>query len=176
MLLRRINAIISLLTTVFLLNYAIRISVWMLSGGSVEQSSPIASWVLVGLMALHAFISIYFAVCSLDDGERRKIKSYPKMNGATIFQRASGLLLILFTALHVASVMGAMKLPEIAIAVLFPIFFTIALAHTAISTGKAFITLGIGNAKLIKGVNAAMGLICAATLVADIVGFYLYVC
>ena len=175
MLLRKINAIISLLTTLFLLDHAIFSSVHMLSKGSVEQSAPIAPWILVGLMALHAFISVYFAVCSIDDGDKRRVKSYPKMNGATIFQRVSGLLLIVFTALHVAWASGAMQLPQIVHAILSPLFFTFALAHAAVSTDKALITLGIGNAKFIKGVSIAIKLVCAATLIASISGFYLFV-
>lgn len=175
MLLRKINAIISLLCTILLVDHAIFISVWMLSKGSVEQSAPIAPWILVGLMALHAFISVYFAVCSIDDGDKRRVKSYPKMNGATIFQRVSGLLLIVFTALHVAGASGAMQPPQIVHAILPPLFFTFALAHAAVSTDKALITLGIGNAKFIKGVSIAIKLVCAATLIASISGFYLFV-
>lgn len=175
MLLRKINAIISLLTTLFLLYHAIFISVWMLSKGSIEQSAPVAPWILTGLVGIHAFISIYFAVLSFGEGEKRKVKSYPKMNGATIFQRVSGILLIIFAALHVAGASGAMQPPHIVHTIFPPIFFTIALAHAAISTDKALITLGLGNARIIKVVGVAVKLICAATLIAAIAGVYLYV-
>ena len=175
MLLRKINAIISLLATLFLLDHAIFTSVWMLSKGSIEQSTPVAPWILAGLVAAHAFLSIYFAVSSHMEGETRKVKSYPKMNRATIFQRISGILLIIFIALHVAGASGAMQPPHIVHTILPPIFFLIALAHTAISTDKALITLGIGNAKVIKAVSVVIKIICAATLVAAIAGFYLYV-
>jgi hypothetical protein len=56
-----------------------------------------------------------------------------------------------------------------------PLFFTIALAHTAVSVDKAFITLGIGEAKFVKAVSVVTKVICAATLVASVMGFYLYV-
>ena len=84
--------------------------------------------------------------------------------------------MIVFTALHIAGASGAMQPPHIVHTILPPLFFAIALAHAAISTDKALITLGIGNARFIKIVNVAIGLVCAATLVADIIGFYLYVC
>ena len=174
MLLRKINAIISLLTTILLLAHAILMSVWLISNGSVARSALIVPRILVGLMALHAFISIYFAACSIDDGDRSNVKSYPKMNGATVFQRASGLLLIVLTALHVASAMGAVHMPHIVYVMVFSLFFAISLAHAAISTGKAFITLGIGNAKFVKGVSVVMKVICAATVFADILGLYLF--
>lgn len=175
MLLRKINAIISLLTTLLLLDHAIFTSVWMLSKGSVEQSAPIAPWILAGLVLVHAFISIYFAVSAHEEGEKRKVKSYLKMNRATIFQRVSGILLIVFSALHIAGASGAMQPPHIVHTILPPLFFAIALAHAAISTDKALITLGIGNANVIKVVRIVVRLICAVTLIAAIVGFYLYV-
>jgi hypothetical protein len=163
------------LTTVFLLDHAIFTSVRMLSRGSIEQSAPVAPWILAGLVAAHAFLSIYFAVSSHMEGETRKVKSYPKMNRVTVFQRVSGILLILFTALHVAGASGAMTPPPVIHTIVPPIFFTVALAHTAFSTDKAFITLGIGNARFIKAVSVVIKIICAATLVAAIAGFYLYV-
>lgn len=175
MLLRKINAIISLLTTLFLLDHAIFTSVWMLSKGSVEQSAPVAPWILAGLMTVHAFISIDFAISAYIEGERRKVKSYPKMNRVTIFQRVSGILLIIFTALHIAGASGVMQPPQIVHTIFPPLFFTIALSHTAVSTDKAFITLGIGNARVIKAVSVITKVICAATLVAAVIGFYLYV-
>ena len=174
MLLRKINAIISLLTTVFLLDHAIFTSVWMLSKGSVEQSAPFAPWILAGLMAAHAFISIYFAVSSHMDDEKIKCKSYPKMNRVTIFQRVSGILLIAFAALHVAGAAEPLQPPPLVHTILPPFFFTVALAHAAVSTDRAFITLGIGNARFIKVVGIITKVICAATLVASVTGFYLY--
>ena len=175
MLLRKLNAIISLLTTLFLLDHAIFNSVRMLSKGSVEQSAPVAPWILAGLVAVHAFLSIYFAVSSHMEGETRKVKSYPKMNRVTVFQRVSGILLILFIALHIAGASGAMTPPHIVHTIFPPLFFAIALAHAAISTDKAFITLGIGNARVIRVVSVAVKLICATTLIAAIAGFYLFV-
>lgn len=175
MLMRKINAIISLLATLFLLDHAIFTSVWMLSRGTVEQSAPVAPWILAGLVALHAFIGIYLAVSSHMEGETRKVKSYPKMNRVTIFQRVSGLLLIIFAVLHIAGASGAMNPPHIVHTIVPPLFFAIALAHAAFSTDKAFITLGIGNARFIKVLSVIIKVICALTLIASIAGFYLYV-
>ena len=175
MLLRKINAIISLLSTIFLLNHAISTSVWMLSRGKVEQSAPIAPWILAGLAAAHAFIGINLALSGIMEGEGRKVKSYPKMNRVTIFQRASGILLIVFIALHIAGASGAMQPPHIVHTIVPPLFFAIALAHTAVSTDKAFITLGIGTARLVKAVSVITKVICVVVWIASVVGFYLYV-
>lgn len=175
MILRKINAIVSLLSTLLLLIHAIIIAVWTLSQGRIAISAGFMPWVLLGLMLAHAMISIDLAISSHSETEHRKCKSYPKLNVPTIIQRASGVSLILFTALHVAGAAGFMQPPYLVHAIMPPLFFTIALMHTAISTGKAFITLGIGNAKLVRTVNIVMKVICVVTLIADIAGFYLYI-
>ena len=174
MLLRKINAGLSLLTTVFLLDHAIFNAVRMLSRGTVENGASFMSWILFGLMLAHAVISIDLAISAHAGAEKRKYKSYPKMNAATIIQRASGVALILLASLHAAGAAGFMTPPPIVHAIVPAVFFTIALAHVSVSTSKAFITLGIGNAKIVKAVDIAIKVICAATLVAALTGFYLY--
>ena len=175
MLMRKINAIISLMTTLFLLTHAISTAVWMLSKGRIAQFAPYAPRILAGLMIVHAFISIEFMVSGLMEGNSRKYKKYSRMNRATIFQRVSGILLIVFTALHIAGTAGPLQPPHLIHTILPPLFFTVALAHAAVSTDKAFITLGIGNASVVKVVSIMTKVICAATLIASVIGFYLHV-
>lgn len=174
MLLRKINAWVSLFTTVLLLDHAIFHAVWMLSGGSIPKNANIMPRILFGLMMVHAIISIVLAILGHKGAEKCKTKSYPKMNKATIIQRAGGVLLIPFTILHIAETAGGMHPPKIVHAIFPPLFFTIALMHVAVSGSKAFITLGIGNAKLIKLIDMVIKVVCGVTLVADIIGFYLY--
>ena len=172
---RKINAIISLLATLFLLIHAIGVAVWMLSKGSIPQFLPFAPWILAGLMVAHAFIGIDLLISDRQQGEQRKYKIYAKKNGATIFQRISGILLVLFTALHIAGTAGSLQPPLVIHTILPPLFFATALAHTAVSVDKAFITLGVGDAKFVKAVSVVTKVICVATLVASVMGFYLYV-
>ena len=172
--LRKINAGVSLLTTLLLLAHSIYNAIRMLSRGSIIINANYIPWILMGLMLIHAFISIDLAISSHTESEKIKCKSYPKLNIPTIFQRASGILLIIFTALHVAGAAGFMHPPKAVHAIVPPLFFTLALAHAAISTSKAFITLGIGNAKFVKTFDVVMKVICVATLIADIIGFYLF--
>jgi hypothetical protein len=63
--------------------------------------------------------------------------------------------------------------PKILHAILHPLFFAVVLAHVAVSVSKAMITLGIGNAKVVKGVDVTIKLICIATFIASVIGFYL---
>ena len=174
MLMRKINAGLSLITTFLLLDHAIFHAVWMISLGTIEKNSSIVSRALFSLMLVHAAISIGFAISGHAGTEKRKCKSYPKLNAATMVQRIGGIALIVFAVLHVAGAVGFMQPPKLVHAILPPVFFTVALVHVAISASKAFITLGIGNAKLVKAVDIVIKVVCAATLIAALTGFYLY--
>ena len=176
MFLRKINAVISLLTTLLVLLHASLNAVTMLSAGAIQKPAVAVytSWVLCGLMVLHALICIDMMVSHIMESKGRRYKKYAKLNAATVFQRISGGLLILFTALHVGGTAGPMKPPPVIHATVPVVFFTFVMAHVAVSTSKAFITLGIGNAKTVKAIDIAVKVICVITLIADIIGFYLY--
>lgn len=174
MLIRKINAGLSLLITFLLMDHAVFYSVWMLSRGSIEKSASFMPWILMGLTVIHAFIGIDLAVTGIMEAAKHKDKNYPKMNASTLVQRISGILLLLFVPLHVAGAAGFMHPPKIVQATVPLGFFTIALAHVAVSASKALITLGIGSAKFIKAVDIVVKIICAATLIAAITGFCLY--
>lgn len=170
---RKLNAAVSLLTTVMLLIHAIVLSVHMLSGGRSVKPAGMIGWITMGLMLLHALISIDLALSAHAETETRKGKSYPKMNISTIIQRASGVLMVPTAALHIAGATGLMVPPPAVHVIVPPLFFAIVLTHIAVSTSKALITLGIGNAKFIKVVDIVMKVICGATLIAGVIGIYL---
>ena len=172
--LRKVNAILSLITTVLLLYHAIFLAVWMLSGLTVFLHVGIVAWVLLGAMVLHAYISIELAISGHEGAQKRKCKEYPKLNFQTIVQRMSGVLMLLFTALHILGATGVMTPPKFIHAIVPALFFTLVLAHVAVSASKAFITLGIGSAKFIKIADIVIKILCALTLIADLTGFYLY--
>lgn len=171
---RKFNAWVSLFTTLWLLNHAIGNIVWLIMGDKSAAPADFWGWILAGFMLLHAFISIDLGVSAHAGIEKRKSKGYPKMNVSTLVQRISGVLLIPFTALHIAGAVGFMQPPEIVHAILPPLFFALALAHAAVSTSKAFITLGIGNARFIKVADIVIKVICAATLITCVIAFNLY--
>ena len=173
MLKRKLNAVASLLTTVLLLAHAILLSVYMLSGGRSFRPAGFMGWVLMGVMICHALVSIDLALSAHVEENTRKGKQYPKLNIPTIFQRITGLLMVPAAALHIAGATGAMVPPKMVHAIVPPLFFAMVLSHIAISTSKALITLGIGNAKLIKIVDIVMRVICGATLIAGVIGIYL---
>ena len=173
MLKRKLNAVASLLTTVLLLAHAILLSVYMLSGGRSFRPAGFMGWVLMGVMICHALVSIDLALSAHVEENTRKGKQYPKLNIPTIFQRITGLLMVPAAALHIAGATGAMVPPKMVHAIVPPLFFGIVLAHTALSAGKALITLGIGNPKFLKIFNLIIRLICGATWIAGVIGIYL---
>ena len=124
MFLRKTNAVISLLTTVFLLLHAILKAVWMLSRGGIVISSFYISCVLAGLMVIHACISMDIVFSGLMGDETCKPKKYPKMNVSTIIQRISGVLLLFFSGLHVAGAIGYIQPPPVVHAIIALVFPT----------------------------------------------------
>ena len=175
MVLRKINAVLSLLITVLLFDHAIFNAVWMLSQGSIAKTT-ILSWVLFGLMMVHAILCIIFGIQAHRDEEKQKSNAYTQVNISTKIQRIGGLLLIPFSVLHILGTVGVIQPPQVIHAIIPPLFFALCLAHVAISGSKALITLGVGEAKLIKIVDIAVKVLCAVTLIASVIGFYLYLC
>ena len=170
--LRKINAVLSIVITVLLLDHAIFNAVWMLSQGSFAKTT-VLSWVLFGLMMVHAILCIIFGI-QAHKGADKNNATYNQVNLSTKIQRFGGLLLIPFTVLHILGTIGVMQPPQVIHAILPPLFFALCMVHVAISGSKALITLGIGNAKLIKIIDIAVKALCALTLIAGVAGFYLY--
>ena len=172
MILRKVNAWLSLLTAILFLDHAIFLSVWMLSRCSINKSTDALPYVLMALMALHALISIVLAILGHRGAAKVKYKSYPKMNIPTMVQRISGLLILLMMGLHLAGAANYYH-PKMLHAILHPLFFALSLAHISVSVGRAMISLGIGSAKAVRAVDTVMIILCGTTLVAAVVGFYL---
>lgn len=170
---RKMNAVISLMTTACLFAHAISMAVWTLSSGTVKSAPAFIPRTLCGLMVIHAYISIDLAISAHMNVEKRPCKQYPKLNVSTMIQRISGVLMIIFTGLHIAGATGYLHPPKVIHAIV-PLFFAVALAHVAVSVSKAFVTLGLGNARFIKAADVSVKILCGATFIADVVGFYLY--
>lgn len=174
--LRKLNAGIGLVSVALLLGHAILLAVWMLTMGGIPKPAGIGPWILTWITCVHAVLCIVLMIFGHKGTGGQESRQYPQLIGGTILQRLTGILLLLFTALHVLGAAGYMQPPQLVHAIVPPLFFTISMVHVAISVTKAFITLGIGSAKFIKVADIAVKVICGVTLVADIVGFYLFVC
>ena len=175
--LRKTNAVFSLITTVLLLAHAISIASWMLSKGKVIPfGGHTLPRVLVLTAAAHTLVSIVLMITTNKGRKKYKARTYPNLNAPTMVQRISGILMIIFTWLHIAGAKGIIQPSEVVHAIVPPFFFLLVMSHVAVSGSKAFITLGIGNAAFVKRLDIVIKLICVITLAADVIGFYLHIC
>ena len=172
MILRKINAGLSLLTTLLFLDHACFFSVWMLSRCSIEKSADNMPFVLLAVAAVHAVLSILLGVLGHKGAEKVKCKAYPSLNIPTYVQRITGILMIILTVLHLAGAANHFQ-PKMLHAILHPLYFALCLAHISVSVSKAMITLGIGNAKAVKAVDVIMKLLCIVIFAAAVTGFYM---
>ena len=171
MILRKINAGLSLVTTVLFLNHAISLSIWMLYRCSIKKSAANMPIALMVVTTLHAVLSILLVILGRKGAEKRKCKSYPKMNSSNIMQRVTGIGMLLLLGLHIAGAANHFQ-PKILHTIMHPLFFGVCSMHIAVSVSKAMITLGIGNAKTVKIVDIIMKILCAVTWIASVIGFY----
>ena len=76
MILRKINAVLGIFTTVMVMVHAISHGVWMLTGGSVGINTGNMPWVLFVTMMVHAVLSIVRGIVGHKGAEKREGKSY----------------------------------------------------------------------------------------------------
>lgn len=169
---RKINAVFALLTTVLLLDHAIFFSIWMLSRCSIEKNSEVFPQILTAVMVVHAILSIILMISNLKGAKNEKHKAYYKLNIETYVQRIAGILIIFLIGLHIAGAANHFQ-PKMLHAILHPLFFATVLAHVSVSVGRAFVTLGVGNARAIGIINVAIKVLCCTIFVAGVVGFYI---
>ena len=171
MLLRKINAWISLATAVLLVGHAMLGAIEQLSRHRIPVPAPWMSSVLMGLMITHAMLSIMMVLSHLEEAGERRYRTYPNQNSATYAQRLTGVLMILLFALHYLGASNGLQ-SRILHAILHPLFYAVVFAHTGISTNKALITLGFGNAKAIRVIGVVVRVICVTTLIVGVSGLY----
>ena len=170
--LRKINAVISILIVLLFLDHSIFYAVVMLSRYRIPGTITVLPRLMLLLTAMHAILSIAMAVLAHKGTGKQKYNTYGKLNVLTMIQRFSGILMILLLIVHLAGANTHFQ-PQLLHAVLHPIFFAVVLIHLAISGSKAFITLGIGNAKFVKVMDVMMRGLCCIIFIACVVGFYL---
>ena len=169
---RKVNAALSLVCTFLILVHGAYDAVWMMLRGLVPNLPKPIAFVLMGFVIVHTILSIVTAI--LGSGGKSEIKGtmYAKENIKTLVQRIFGGLMLLLLAPHILG-MGNRLAPKVLHSIIHPIFFLAVYGHTAISSSKAFITLGIGNAKTIKAIDIVASILCVTIFIASIVGLYL---
>ena len=130
--LRKANAIFSLITTILLFCHAISLAAWMLSQGSIPKAPVFVPRLLTVVFVIHAIISIILLISANKGRKKQSGKHYPGLNASMAVQRISGILLIIFTWLHIAGTIGIMTPPQVIHAIVPPVFFSLVMAHIAV--------------------------------------------
>ena len=169
---RKVNAVISLICSFLILLHGTYDAFWMMLRGKITTLPKPVAVLLVIFVVVHAILSIVTAILGSGGKTNQKGNEYKKANIKTIIQRVFGVLIILLLVLHIIGMQNYLA-PKILHSIVHPIFFLVVYAHTAISFSKAFITLGIGNAKFIKVMDIVMTILCILIFIASVVGLYL---
>ena len=169
---RKVNAVFSLVCTFLILVHSSYDAIWMMLRGKISTLPAPMARIMMVLVIVHIIISIVTAI--LGSGGKSEIKGtmYKKENVKTIVQRIFGGLILLLLVPHIIG-MGNRLAPKGLHSIIHPIFFLAVCGHTGISASKAFITLGIGNAKTIKVIDIIASILCILIFVASIIGLYL---
>lgn len=168
---RKINAGVSLLCTLLIVSHAFYDSIWMCFH-KLPMFPKVLSRVLAGMVVVHAVLSIVTAILGSGKKTNNQEKFYKKENVKTLVQRLSGVLMIVLLPVHIFGMKGYL-VPHVFHTIVHPIFFLAVYAHTAISFSKAFVTLGIGNAKVIKAIDIATSIFVSLLFVVSVVGLCL---
>ena len=169
---RKVNAALSLVCTFLIIVHGAYDAVWMMLRGKISTLPAPMARALMVLVIVHIILSIVTAILGSGGKSEIKGKFYAKENVKTLVQRVFGALMVLLLVPHILG-MGNHLAPKILHSIIHPIFFLAVYGHTAISTSKAFITLGIGNAKTIKVIDIVASILCILIFIASIVGLYL---
>lgn len=170
--LRKVNAIISLVCTFLILVHGSYDVLWMILRGKIKTISFPISNLLFIFVFIHIILSILTAILGSGKKKKENGKMYKKENIKTIIQRAFGILIIILLVPHIIGMRNHLT-PKILHSIIHPFFFLVVYGHTAISASKSFITLGIGNAKFIKIFDVVISIICILIFIISIVGLYL---
>jgi len=141
--LKKINALLSLLASVLLLEHTL-FSTVLLFRGKITGMPVTAMLPLVISTGLHALVSIGLLLFAHD---RKTAAPYRKENGRTVFQRISGIAVLALFIIHASTYdlvdKGGMNGPAgLMKTVQELLFIPLCLAHLSASFRNAFLSLG----------------------------------
>ena len=99
--LRKINSILVIIMIIILLNHAVLSVLYMYGFISYSPSFQVTGRRLFYPLVAHMVISLYLYI----KDKRRNVKTYPKLISQTTQQIVTGILIVVFVALHIFSYM-----------------------------------------------------------------------
>lgn len=169
---RRANAVLSLICVSLIFIHGLYDAIWMCLRGKLSVLPKQLAYTLMGLVVIHGVLSVVIAILVKKGNNNKDEKVYQGLNIRTIIQRSFGMMMLLLIPFHVFGMNNHLNFPLLH-AILHPLFFLVVFIHTAFSCSKAFITLGIGNAKFIKIVDIITYILCGLMFIISIIGLYL---
>ncbi len=144
--LKKINAVLSLLTTLALLvhiGYTVFAYLTFYYNPSLKQFTSLPFMVLCCLHAVCGMCAVFL------QGDGTRLDLYPRRNLGTLIQRVSAALIFPLLLLHLntfnllrSSAEGGSWFFFALLLASQPLFYAVALSHAAVSLSKALITLG----------------------------------
>ena len=147
--LRKINAAVSLLSTLLIVIHGGYDAFWMFFRGKIPTLPKVIAIILMITVLIHIILSITIIIFGIKESKGKKGKLYKKQNIKTLLQRIFGILMLVLIPLHGAWMWNRLS-PKILHSFIHTIFFIAVYGHIAISTSKAFITLGLVTIGLLK--------------------------
>lgn len=169
MLLKRINAVLGLLTILALLGHGGVMTVSLWTGWYHYILCKSLSRVTVILLFLHVVMTlgIFFF------GHDGAVMGYPRLNRATRLQRDSAILILVLIHVHTrayAHMATGAVLPgwkAVLFCVTEVLYFGAVLTHVAVSVSKAAVTLGlVSTERGLRAVDCTARVICALAMLA----------
>lgn len=168
---KKINAITSLVSTLLIIVHGGYDAFWMFFRDKIPTLPKVISILLIISVLIHIVLSIIIVISGIKNNKGKKEKIYKKQNIRTILQRIFAVVTMLLIPLHSIGMSNRLS-PKLLHAIVHPIFFIAVYGHVAVSTSKAFITLGIGNTKFIKVIDIVMSIILLFIFLASLNGLY----
>ncbi|SCW48522.1 hypothetical protein SAMN02910456_01341 [Ruminococcaceae bacterium YRB3002] len=167
---KKVNAVLGLaIIAAFLVHILYEIISFLTFYYNPSVTKTIAN-IVAPMTIAHIIISAVIVFIAHDKGNGLR---YPKLNVRTIIQRISAVIMVLLLPVHFQTFGMLQRSAEdgragfIALIALQILFYGIVLTHVAVSTGNAFITLGlIDTEQKRRRLDVAIWIICAVLFVA----------
>lgn len=168
---KKINAILTLLTCLMLLDHVLFLSGWLGTGGTMFGINLSMARVLLTLAALHGLLSMSIVMFGHDGSSG----AYASLNRRTIVQRFSGMAILVLLLVHMMPSQGGAEIYGMR-AVFYALLFAAVFVHVAVSFSKALITLGLaGSEKTIRRIDGIVYVLCGVLFVLAVATLIIFV-
>ncbi|MBQ9544292.1 MAG: hypothetical protein IJV00_04110 [Clostridia bacterium] len=169
--LKKINAILSMLTTAAIF---VHIGYVAFSFAAMYDNQLLKNLTARPFMAFACLHAIFAMAIVFFSSEGTRLDQYPKQNVGTIIQRATAILILPLLFLHINTFDLLTTCAQtgkwglfVVLMISQPIFYAVTLAHVSVSVSRALVTLGrLTSIEKKKKVDRIVMIVCAVFFVA----------